>query len=316
MSHPERARIATALLACAAISSAVLGAQQAVPPQAAPQPPASSAPSPAATRLPSMAPAQPAAMPPAARRAVAPQGVSVVLVLGDLQGASAADDVPLAARKALTDMRDFLPFKSYKLLDAAWLMCCGEQRPLGAMDRRPASENVANTASQMLRGPDEQEYELRLSTSRGDNARVFVRFTLVGSSLSSDDTPASAAASMRTTQRRIADLQDRAQLLQSQIAEAKRRVEVGVASASEVNRMEVELRSLVREIDDLKARAASGVATRSAQRGPVSERASRGSVIDTSFSMDVGETVVVGTSRLKGGTKALIALLTAVPPRR
>jgi hypothetical protein len=29
--------------------------------------------------------------------------------------------------------------------------------------------------------------------------------------------------------------------------------------------------------------------------------------------MDVGETVVVGTSRVRGGDKALIALLTAVP---
>jgi hypothetical protein len=38
-------------------------------------------------------------------------------------------------------------------------------------------------------------------------------------------------------------------------------------------------------------------------------------VIDTSFSMDVGETVVVGTSRLRGGSRALIALLTAVPPK-
>ena len=37
------------------------------------------------------------------------------------------------------------------------------------------------------------------------------------------------------------------------------------------------------------------------------------SIIDTSFTMDVGETVVVGTSRLAGGDKALIALLTAVP---
>ena len=36
-------------------------------------------------------------------------------------------------------------------------------------------------------------------------------------------------------------------------------------------------------------------------------------LIDTSFAMDVGETVVVGTSRLPGGDKALIALLTAVP---
>ena len=38
-------------------------------------------------------------------------------------------------------------------------------------------------------------------------------------------------------------------------------------------------------------------------------------VIDTSFTMDIGETVVVGTSRLKGD-KALIALLTAVAPTR
>jgi hypothetical protein len=29
--------------------------------------------------------------------------------------------------------------------------------------------------------------------------------------------------------------------------------------------------------------------------------------------MAIGETVVVGTSRLKGGSRALIALLTAVP---
>jgi hypothetical protein len=41
---------------------------------------------------------------------------------------------------------------------------------------------------------------------------------------------------------------------------------------------------------------------------------SRGrNVIDTSFIMDIGETVVVGTSRIRGGDKALIALLTAVP---
>jgi hypothetical protein len=38
-------------------------------------------------------------------------------------------------------------------------------------------------------------------------------------------------------------------------------------------------------------------------------------MIDTSFTMDVGETVVVGTSRLRGGSQALITMLTAVPPR-
>ena len=36
-------------------------------------------------------------------------------------------------------------------------------------------------------------------------------------------------------------------------------------------------------------------------------------VIDTSFGLKVGETIVVGTSRLDGGDEALIVLLTAVP---
>ena len=42
-------------------------------------------------------------------------------------------------------------------------------------------------------------------------------------------------------------------------------------------------------------------------------RDDRSPVITTSFTMDVGETVVVGTSRLSGNSKALIALLAAVP---
>jgi hypothetical protein len=48
---------------------------------------------------------------------------------------------------------------------------------------------------------------------------------------------------------------------------------------------------------------------------PSTNSGRRNTIIDTSFTMDVGETVVVGTSRLRGGSKALIALLTAVPPR-
>ena len=81
-----------------------------------------------------------------------PQGFSVVLVLGDIQGASTPDDVPPAARKALVDMRDFLPFKSYRLLDAAWMMCCGQQ----------SSSGWGSSQSMVLRGPDESEYELKL----------------------------------------------------------------------------------------------------------------------------------------------------------
>ena len=53
-------------------------------------------------------------------------GFSVVLVIGGTQGpsSSASENVPDAARKALADMKDFLPYKRYQLLDAAWILCC------------------------------------------------------------------------------------------------------------------------------------------------------------------------------------------------
>jgi hypothetical protein len=47
------------------------------------------------------------------------QSFSVVLVEGDVQGSgSIPEDVPPAVRAALAEMKDFLPFKSYRLLDA------------------------------------------------------------------------------------------------------------------------------------------------------------------------------------------------------
>jgi hypothetical protein len=247
-------------------------------------------------------------------RAALPQGFSVVLVLGDIQGSATADDVPPAARKALVDMREFLPFKNYKLLDAAWLMCCGQDARASAQGRNlTTASSSRNVVSQMLRGPDDQEYELNLSTARADGAQVYVRFTLMGSHQTYADTAADTAAAQRTTNRRIADLKDRRSLLEKQIQEAQKRADVGVAPASEIPKLELEVRRIEREIEDLTARSAESVAGRATTRGPAS--GPRNTVIDTSFTMDVGETVVVGTSRLKGGSRALIALLTAVPPR-
>src|SRR5882724_8462107 len=76
----------------------------------------------------------------------APQGFSVVLVLGDLNRSDNADaNVPPAARKALNDMKDFLPYKGYRLLDAEWIL--GSRR-----------------ATTRLRGPDGQDYELTLTS--------------------------------------------------------------------------------------------------------------------------------------------------------
>ena len=247
-----------------------------------------------------------------------PQGFSVVLVLGDIQGTATPDDVPPAARKALVDMRDFLPFKSYRLLDASWVMCCGQQR-MGSGDARPSGQNSFGSPqmlSQVLRGPEEQEYELKLMTSRTENSRVFVRFSLFGAGAPQEAMVESTAALSRTTTRKIADLRDQATLLEKQIQDVKRKVDVGTSPGTEIPKLEVDLRRVNREIEDLTVRLAEQRTGRAGARGSAATPPpARSSIIDTSFTMDVGETVVVGTSRLKGGTKAIIALLTAVPPR-
>jgi hypothetical protein len=79
------------------------------------------------------------------------------------------------------------------------------------------------------------------------------------------------------------------------------------------------------ELDRAQARLADARAQAQATDQASAERAARGktanpvvmkrSIMNTSFAMSLGETVVVGTSRLKGNSRALIALLTAVPPR-
>jgi hypothetical protein len=262
-----------------------------------PQPPRSSSSGQAST-----------APPPSSRTsrssASVPQGFSVVLVLGDLQAAAGADDVPPAARKALTDMRDFLPFKSYKLLDAAWLLCCANQLPTASPEMRPV-----NPISQILRGPDDQEYELKLSASRAEGSRVFVRFAL---ETGGDGDPNAAVVAEMALARQLADYQDKKAFLEKQLQEQRSKVEVGVMSPTDagLSKIELEIRSIQRRIEDINARIGKGSRT---PRATMQGR--RQSIIDTNFTMDVGETVVVGTSRQKGGSKALIALLTAVPPR-
>jgi hypothetical protein len=292
----QSGRAALAMMLTVLVPLAASG-QQATTPQ--PQPPRSSSSGQAST-----------APPPSSRTsrssASVPQGFSVVLVLGDLQAAAGADDVPPAARKALTDMRDFLPFKSYKLLDAAWLLCCGNQLPTASPEMRPV-----NPITQILRGPDDQEYELKLSASRAENSRVFVRFAL--ESGGEAEPTQYAIFAEKDLARALADYQDKKTFLEKQLQEQRQKVEAGVMSPSDagLSKIELEIRSLQRRIDDVNGRMGKG--TRPARGSMQGGR--RQSIIDTSFTMDVGETVVVGTSRQKGGSKALIALLTAVPPR-
>jgi hypothetical protein len=192
-----------------------------------------------------------------------PQAFSVVLVVGEMEGTQPPDAVPAAARKALTDLRDFLPYKSYRLLDTQWTLCCGKA-PLFSR----------------LRGLDGQEYELNLTASvsqtSGEPApTVNVQFFL---------------AEARTTT-------VEAETVRKQVDELRRQEELADRKLAS--------RPAVSEVRALEAQLAAAVSRRPANR----------TVINTSFRMDVGETVVVGTSRIHGD-KALIALLTAVPPKK
>lgn len=69
------------------------------------------------------------------------QGFSVVLLLGEAQGSATPDGLSAPARKALADLKDFLPYKGYRVLDTQWI--AGTER--GSMLVR-------------LRGPDNQDY--------------------------------------------------------------------------------------------------------------------------------------------------------------
>jgi hypothetical protein len=50
------------------------------------------------------------------------QGFSVLLLVGETQGAAAPpENISAPARKALADIKDFLPYKSYRALDTVWV---------------------------------------------------------------------------------------------------------------------------------------------------------------------------------------------------
>jgi hypothetical protein len=303
------------------------------------------------------------------------QGFSVVLLLGDLQGGTTADNVPTAARKALVDMKDFLPYRSYRLLDTAWI--------LGSIESR---------ATVRLRGSENQEYELHLTSDpmlgpRAPAQRPALRMSFQLGDAGVDGPAAGYAASLegalrnrlREQQRSIGELESRLSnfdrdnekaekqlegvtdpaerrdaqsrrqelrlAIEHQLSSARERLKsmerdslsngstVGRAQQQELEGrktqladletrravLEEQVRGLRSQLSPqhpriLSAQAELDRATRDVATAREAVRQTSGRrIIDTSFSMDVGETVVVGTSRLGGGDKAIIALLTAVP---
>jgi len=74
-------------------------------------------------------------------------GYSIVLLVGDIAGTTVAEGLSAPARKALSDIKDFLPYKSYRTLDTQWL----------AGGPGPHNQIVGH-----LLGSDNQDYNFQL----------------------------------------------------------------------------------------------------------------------------------------------------------
>jgi hypothetical protein len=245
--------------------------------------------------------------PPKPSRNEGPQGFSVVLVVGDLQGTDATDNVPAAARRALADMKDFLPYKSYRLLDAQWVLCC----------------SGTGAATIRLRGAEDQDYELDIRSHPEGSSGLNVRFNLRqhGDAVTRAEASESEAARELAARglvpqgsgearradvaREVFTLERERVDLEAELAKARQQVEVGMRDKADLQRLEAQRAAVAERILRLERDVES----------PARRRSEAQSVINTSFRMDIGETVVVGTSRMKGASRALIALLTAVPQR-
>jgi hypothetical protein len=198
------------------------------------------------------------------------QGFSVVLVAGDVQAGQPSDEVPVAARRALADMRDFLPYRSYRLLDTAWM--------LGSLPVRAATTR--------MRGPNNRPLDVVVNANPTAGSNLTVNFRL---------TDVAADAGVGEAEARLRRLREQRGFLE--------REQSGRETAAALSQRIQELDAQIAKTAD-EAHARQSVALLSG--------ATAAKVIDTSFTMDIGETVVVGTSRIQGDT-ALIVLLTAVP---
>jgi hypothetical protein len=219
------------------------------------------------------------------------RGFSVALVVGDMTGATAADNLPAGAKKALTDMRDFLPYKGYRLVDTHWILCCS------------GTHGVAQVSGR-LRGAEEEEYAFYITVRpAADSPDLGVEFNLREASTPAavaHDAPAAVAAPVDRTRRvtEATQLMREREDLERRYSEARKKL--GDKHPDAVA-LRAQLENVQQHISELDRRAQPARTPR-----PVGAR----HILDSTFSMKVGETVVIGTSRLKGD-KALIALLTA-----
>ncbi|HEY2295501.1 MAG TPA: hypothetical protein VGM86_32760 [Thermoanaerobaculia bacterium] len=148
-------------------------------------------------------------------------GFQILLLAAGLKPSGGGAEVPANVQKALADLKGLLPYKSYEVLDTAWLS-----------------------------GTQERDMEARLIDHQGAGYQVSLRFHDTGSAAN---------------------------------------------------------RSLFVDVFRLKADPFKP------QGAGVMEMRPGGVLIDTSFGVKEGETIVVGTSKTTSSSEALVVLVTAVP---
>ena len=152
----------------------------------------------------------------------------VVLLIAETSGPAVTEGVPPRAQKALVNLREFLPYKSYRLLDLAWL-------------------RTMRSANATLAGPEGATYRVSLQFHPADGPGE--RLLIDGFSVT-------------------------------------------------------ELPLVPRE--DVAFHSKDVSVTPRPPRAPQD-------LLNSMFGMELGETVVVGTSKLDGPNKALVVLLSALP---
>jgi hypothetical protein len=204
--------------------------------------------------------------------AAALQGFSVVLVLGDVQDGATADNIPAAARAALGDLRDFLPYRSYRVLDTAWVL---------------ASSPTRQAVTSRLRGLEEQEFEIILERMPVAASSLQVHFVMQEPRAYTAHTTAAREDALRS--------------------ELQQLIAARAALENQLKRTDPN----TGEILSLRQRLSDNEIAIETQKNQLGASFGGATLIDTSFNMALGETVVVGTSRMRGGNRALIVLLTA-----
>ena len=159
---------------------------------------------------------------------------------------------------------------------------------------RPASGCAGRARSRWRGEARAPALQLHL-TARSAPTGIQTRFVLVA-----QDARASHSDDHAEAERLLKNAKEDLATMELRVSEARQRLELGTGSPLEVREMQDKATQMRREVEALGARLERSVTGGEA------------GVVDSSFTMAPGETVVVGTSRL-GGDKALIALVTAVP---